>query len=162
MKGENRDVKAGGVNVYLDTSALNRIFDDQSQPRIFLEATAMLLLFSLIEKRIISIVSSEVLIYDNLQNPYAERQLFVALVLHKARVIQRLDDKLAKRAQEIEGLGIKGVDALHLACAERLNTGYFVTCDDRIIRKYTGKVIAINPVELTMTMLKQDEDNADN
>ncbi len=51
------------MNIYLDTSALNRIFDDQSQPRIFLEASAMLLVFGLIEKRIISIVSSEVLIY---------------------------------------------------------------------------------------------------
>ena len=149
------------MNVYLDTSALNRIFDDQSQPRIFLEATAMLLVFSLIEKQIILIVSSDVLIYENSQNPYAERQLFVTSVLHKARVIQTLNDRLAKRAQEIEALGIKGLDALHLACAEKLKAGYFVTCDDRIIRKYTGKVIAINPVELTMTMLKQEADNAD-
>ncbi len=89
MKGE-------GMNVYLDTSALNRIFDDQSQPRIFLEAS-----------------------------------------------------------------GIKGLDALHLACAERLKADYFVTCDGRIIRKYTGTVIVVNPVELTMTMLKQEADNAD-
>jgi len=55
--------------VYLDTSALNRIFDDQAQPRIFLEASSMLLVFGLIEKRIISIVSSEVLVYENSRNP---------------------------------------------------------------------------------------------
>ena len=60
------------MNIYLDTSALNRIFDDQSQPRIFLEASAMLLVFGLIEKRIISIVSSDVLVYENSRNPYAE------------------------------------------------------------------------------------------
>jgi hypothetical protein len=48
------------VNIYIDTSALNRIFDDQSQPRIYLESSAMLLVFGLIEKRIISIVSSDV------------------------------------------------------------------------------------------------------
>ena len=58
-------------------------------------------------------------------------------------------------------LGIKGLDALHLACAERLKAGYFVTCDDRIIRKYTGKVVVVNPVELTMTILQQEADNAD-
>jgi predicted nucleic acid-binding protein len=149
------------MNIYLDTSALNRIFDDQSQPRIFLEASAMLLVFGLIEKRIISIVSSEVLIYENSQNPYVERQMFVTSVLQKARVIQTLNDSLAKRAVEIEALGVKGLDALHLACAERLKAGYFVTCDDRIIRKYTGIVIAVNPVELTMTMLKQEAGNAD-
>lgn len=154
-------MKSEGVNIYLDTSALNRIFDDQSHPRIFLEASAMLLVFGLIEKRIISIVSSEVLVYENSRNPYAERQIFVTSVLQKARVIQKLNDRLAKRAREIEALGIKGLDALHLACAERLRAGYFVTCDDRIIRKYTGKVVAINPVELTMYMLQQEADNAD-
>ena len=149
------------MNIYLDTSALNRIFDDQSQPRIFLEASAMLLVFGLIEKRIISIVSSEVLIYENSRNPYVEKKLFVTSVLQKARVIQTLNDDLAKRAAEIEELGVKGLDALHLACAERLKAAYFVTCDDRIIRKYTGMVNAINPVELTMAMLKKEEDNAD-
>ena len=37
------------MKIYLDTSALNRIFDDQSQPRVYLEATAMLIVFVLIE-----------------------------------------------------------------------------------------------------------------
>ena len=148
------------VNIYLDTSALNRIFDDQSQPRIFLEASAMLLVFGLIEKRIISIVSSDVLVYENSRNPYAERQIFVTSVLRKARLIQTLNDNLAKRAQAIEVLGIKGVDALHLACAERLKSDYFVTCDDRMIRKYTGTIVVVNPVELTMHVLQQEVDNA--
>jgi len=149
------------VNIYLDTSALNRVFDDQSQPRIFLEASAMLLVLGLIEKQIISIVSSEVLVYENARNPYAERQIFVTSVLQKARAIQTLNDRLAKRAQEIEAMGIKGLDALHLACAEQLKADYFVTCDDRIIRKYTGVVAAINPVELIMCILQQETDNAD-
>jgi len=149
------------VNIYLDTSALNRIFDDQSQPRIFLESSAMLLVFGLIEKRIISIVSSDVLVYENSRNPYAERQIFVTSVLRKAREIQTLNDRLARRAQEIEALGIKGIDALHLACAERLKADYFVTCDDRMIRNYTGTVVVVNPVELTMHVLQQEADNAD-
>ena len=149
------------MNIYLDTSALNRIFDDQSQPRIFLEASAMLLVFGLIEKRIISIVSSDVLVYENSRNPYAERQIFVTSVLRKARLIQTLNDNLAKRAQAIEVLGIKGLDALHLACAERLKVDYFVTCDDRMIKKYTGTIIVVNPVELTMHVLQQEADNAD-
>jgi len=121
----------------------------------------MLLVLGLIEKQIISIVSSEVLVYENARNPYAERQIFVTSVLQKARAIQTLNDRLAKRAQEIEAMGIKGLDALHLACAEQLKADYFVTCDDRIIRKYTGVVAAINPVELIMCILQQETDNAD-
>ena len=121
----------------------------------------MLLLFGLIEKRIISIVSSDVLVYENSRNPYAERQMFVTSVLRKARLIQTLNNSLAKRAQEIEVLGIKGLDALHLACAERLKVDYFVTCDDRMIQKYTGTIVVVNPVELTMHVLQQEADNAD-
>ena len=121
----------------------------------------MLLVFGLIEKRIISIVSSDVLVHENSRNPYSERQIFVTSVLRKARVIQTLNDSLAKRAQEIEMMGIKGLDALHLACAERLKVDYFVTCDDRMIRKYTGTIIVVNPVELTMQVLQQETDNAD-
>jgi len=142
--------KGGYMIIYLDTSALNRIFDDQTQPRIFLEASSMLLVFGLIEKKIISLVSSEVLVYENSRNPYAERRIFVASVLQKARVIQTLSDTLTTRALEIEAQGIKGLDALHLACAEKLKTRYFVTCDDRILRKYAGSVAAINPVEFTL------------
>lgn len=149
------------INVYLDTSALNRVFDDQSQPRIFMEATSMLLVFGLIEKRIITVVSSEVLLYENSRNPYPERQLFVTAVLQKARVIQTLDDRLADRAQELEQQGIKGLDALHLACAEKLKSGYFVTCDDRILRRYSGAIAVLNPVEFTMRMVHKEADNAD-
>ena len=36
------------MKIYLDTSALNRIFDDQSQPRVYLEATAMLIVLCLL------------------------------------------------------------------------------------------------------------------
>ena len=145
------------MNVYLDTSALNRIFDDQTQPRIFLESSAMLLIFGLIEKNIISIVTSDVLDYENCQNPYSERQAFVNAILKKAHVNQTLNDNVFKRAQNIENLGVKGIDALHLACAEKLKVDYFVTCDDRIIKKYTGKIDVINPVALTLKLLQEEK-----
>jgi len=70
-------------------------------------------------------------------------------------------ESVNRNMKDAETLGVKGLDALHLACAERLQVGYFVTCDDKNIRKYTGKVIAINPVGLTMYMLQQEVDNAD-
>ena len=143
--------------VYLDTSALNRVFDDQGQPRIYMEASSMLLVFGLIEKRIITIASSDALLYENGRNPYQERRLFVAEVLRKARIHKTLDDVVNVRARAIEGMGIKGLDALHLACAEQLNASYFVTCDDRIIRKYRGEVSVLNPVEFTMRMFRDEE-----
>jgi hypothetical protein len=65
------------MNVYLDSSALNRVFDDQSQPRIYLEASAMIMILAMIEEGLLRLVSSEVRIYENEANLFAERRSFV-------------------------------------------------------------------------------------
>jgi hypothetical protein len=44
------NLKAREMKVYLDTSSLNRVFDDQSQPRIYLEASAMIMILAMLEE----------------------------------------------------------------------------------------------------------------
>jgi len=52
----------------------------------------------------------------------------------------------------LEGQGLEPVDALHLACAEEAKAEYFITCDDRIIKKYRGETLkAMNPVSFVMS-----------
>lgn len=143
--------------IYLDSSSLNRIFDDQTQARIYLEASSMLLIFALIEERSVDIVSSSVLLYENSLNPYDDRRVFVHSVLTKAKVFQIINGKILKRAQEIESEGIRGLDSLHLACAEASETGFFITCDDKICKRYNGKIEIKNPVEFIITILKEDK-----
>jgi len=145
------------MKIYLDSSALNRIFDDQTQARIYLEASSMLLIFALIEERSVDIVSSDALLYENSLNPYDDRRVFVHTVLKKAKVFQIISDKIVKRAQEIESEGIRGYDSLHLACAEASEIDFFITCDDKIIKRYNGKIEIKNPVEFTMNILKEDK-----
>ena len=120
------------MKIYLDTSVLNRIFDDQAQARIYLEASATLLIFMLIEKQIVDLASSDVLRFENAQNPYDERKIFVRSVLEKSKMSTPIDEKTLARAEEMEQFGIKGMDALHLACAEQLKIDVFITCDDKI------------------------------
>jgi len=138
------------MKIYLDTSVLNRIFDDQTQVRIYFEATASLLIFMLIEKGYLELASSEILIYENENNPYEERKIFINSLIREAKLFQELDEEILKRAQEIEKLSIKGLDALQLACAERLNVDYFLTCEDKIIKKYKGVVSVKNPIEFLL------------
>jgi predicted nucleic acid-binding protein len=135
------------MKVYLDTSSLNRVFDDQSQPRIYLEASAMIMIFAMLEEDLLRLVSSEVLVYENEANPFAERRSFVTAILKKAEEIQKIDEQVLGRAQQTEkSSGIKGIDALHLACAERLKA-VFLTCDDKILGRYSGKLRVMNPVD---------------
>ena len=147
------------MKIYLDTSVLNRIFDNQSQVRMYLEATAVLLIFMLIDKGYLELVSSEVLIYENENNPYEERKLFVNSLIRKAKLFQELDEEILERAKEMETLGIKGLDALHIACAERLKVDYFLTCDDKIIKKYKGVILVKNPVEFLLNILKEEDES---
>ena len=54
---------------------------------------------------------------------------------------------MLSRAQQIEkSSAIIGIDALHLACAEKFNA-VFLTCDDKILKRYSGKLRVMNPVD---------------
>ena len=45
------------------------------------------------------------------------------------------------------------MDALHGACAEQAGVGYFLTCDDRVIRKYKGEMKVINPIGFVLRVI---------
>ena len=136
------------MKIYLDTSALNRIFDDQSQARIYLESVAMEVIFLLIENENMEIVSSDALVFETNNNPYSDRRAFIEKVLEKATLFQSLDDEILTRAEEMEvTMKIKGVDSLHLACAEVLKVDCFITCDDKLIKRYRGVLTIKNPTE---------------
>lgn len=52
-----------------------------------------------------------------------------------ASVFVTTDETLRERAREIAQRGIAPLDALHLASAERAGADWFLTCDDRMLRK---------------------------
>ena len=110
----------------------------------------MQLIFLLVENETIEIVSSDALVFETERNPYSDRRTFVELVLQQAKHFQLITEEVLARSQQIEtSARIKGVDALHIACAEAIEADYFITCDDRIIKKYSGSLTVKNPVEFT-------------
>ena len=140
------------MRIYLDASALNRPFDDQRLSRNRLEAAAVLAVFEEIDLGEIKLVSSSVLVYENLMSPLVDRREYIATYLTLATTFVTTDTALLKRATEIGAQGIRPLDALHVASAERGGAEWFVTCDDRILRKARrGKVgarlIVGTPVE---------------
>ena len=61
------------MRLYLDTSVLNRPFDDQKQPRIWLETLAFSLVLSLIEAREAELISSPIHTLENSRSPLPVR-----------------------------------------------------------------------------------------
>lgn len=134
------------TRVYLDTSIYNRPFDDQTQPKIFLETQAIILILQMVEARLIELVSSSVLEYENSRNPFVVNQQSMERYLQIATLRVLVDENIRNRAEQLEPLGIKSIDALHVACAEASQSDYFITCDRRLINRCQNlSLIVINP-----------------
>ncbi|MGD1856617.1 MAG: PIN domain-containing protein [Leptolyngbyaceae cyanobacterium] len=118
----------------MDTSVLNRPFDDQTQPRIALETQALRTILQLVESGQVELVGSAVLDYENSRNSSQMRRQWVQQCLELAKRYQELDTAVTQRASELEDQGLKAVDALHVACSEAAQCDYFLTCDDRLMR----------------------------
>jgi len=139
------------THVYLDTSVYNRPFDDQSQPRIWLETLAVSIILQMLEEGAVELVSSAVVAYETSRNPDEMRRRWVQQIVEKASLIQRVNDDVKQRAQELERNGLKALDALHIAVAEAVQVNCFVTCDDRLIRRYRANskllIVVCTPTE---------------
>ena len=110
--------------IYLDSCVYNRPFDDQQQPRINLETQALLLILHMAEKKGVILISSFALKKENNNNPYMDRREMIADILLTAPECIEYDKHIGNRAKELEKLGIMGMDALHIACAEKANADF--------------------------------------
>ena len=140
------------MKIYLDSSALNRIFDDQTQPRIYWEASAMLLIFAFLEHAKLTLISSVALQFESGRNPYLERRLFVQEILGRATDFLPATSAVVQRAQQIERQGIKPLDALHLACAESAYADAFITCDDKLLKTGATRLAIKTPPQFVLDL----------
>jgi predicted nucleic acid-binding protein len=145
------------ARVYLDTSAYNRPFDDQTQPKIFLETQAVVIILQMVEAKAVETISSSVLEYENSRNPYPIKQETMNQYLQLAELRQEVDEAIRQRAKELEKNGSKGIDALHVACAEAAKSDYFITCDKRLINRCLGLTMrVINPIDFVLEISSDD------
>ena len=59
------------------------------------------------------------------------------------------DTRSDAEGEEIETLGVKPKDALHLASAEKAGCDWFLTTDKRLLKKVAvlGKMKIVNPIQ---------------
>jgi predicted nucleic acid-binding protein len=146
------------IKVYLDTSVYNRPFDDQTQPKIFLESQAVVIILQMVETGMVDLVSSSVLEYENSRNPYPLKQEAMNRYLQMAEAIQMVDEAIRQRSEELGHNGLKAVDALHVACAEMLRSDYFITCDRRLIKRCAELMLkVVNPVDFVLEVNGDDQ-----
>lgn len=146
------------MKIYLDLCAIQRPLDTSNQIRIVLESEAILGIITFCDLGLVELLSSEALLYEGEQSTLPVRKEHTLSVLAKAKNILVVTEKEKSRATEIMQVGIKPLDALHIALAESGNADYFCTCDDKLLRNAKKlknlAVKVINPVDLVQEIEK--------
>ena len=152
------------MKIYLDVCCFNRPFDDQIQERIHLESEAVLCILERCHIGKWQLVGSEVVDFEVFNIPDNERrQKVLSLVsLAKSRVV--VDAEIEKQALVLEKAGLKSLDALHLACAEKAKADILLTTDDKFLQitlknKTLVKIRVDNPLSWLMEVARNEYPN---
>ena len=143
----------------MDVCCLNRPFDDQSQDRIRIESEAVLVILNKCLNDWI-LVGSEAIDYEIFKIPDDERKKGVKVLATISKDKVTVDESILRRASEFENIGLKAIDALHLACAEK-SVEVMLTTDDEIVKKVKAnnnivKVRVENPVRWLMEVTENE------
>lgn len=142
------------MRIYLDNCCFNRPYDDQSQLGIRLESDAKLYIQDRIRNGDIELVWSYVLEYENSLNPYNERRLEIALWRPLARKNVAESQELLNLMRRCVELGLKPLDALHIASAVVSECEYFITVDKGILKKreLICDILIVSPIDFIQIM----------
>jgi predicted nucleic acid-binding protein len=120
------------MRIYPDVCCLCRPFDNHNDTRIRLESEAVL---AIIRRCSLDwdLITGTAVLYEisSINDPV--KKSHVIQLTGRAREIIRVDANLLLRADMIEKTGIMGMDAIHLACAEKAGA-VFLTTDDEVNR----------------------------
>ncbi len=123
------------MKVYRDNCCFNRPFDDQSQLRIKLESEAKLRIQDEIRAGRLQLIWSYILELENDNNPYDERKMQINEWKKHAIIDIQETPEIIDVANSFIHHRVRKVDALHIACAINSKCDYFLTTDDKVLKK---------------------------
>jgi predicted nucleic acid-binding protein len=122
------------MRIYLDCCSIQRPFDDQTQPRIKVEAEAVLAILGSVQAGELSLLDSEALQYEIGRIPDDGRRGEVTAILAVANEYIEITEEVEAFSKVLEVRGLRAIDAIHLAIASVAGADYFSTCDDKLLR----------------------------
>jgi len=136
------------MRVYLDNCTWNRSFDDPTHLRIRIWSEATLYIQEQIQAGQLELVGSFILDFENDQNPFVERQRAIKKWRNVATIDIDETATLLETAKRLAKQGLATKDALHVASAIEGQAEYFLTTDDKILRKLSNlnEIKVIDPV----------------
>ena len=148
-------------SLYLDMNIYNRPFDDQSEIRIRVETLSVFSILQRIRNREFELLWSFILDYENSMNPSEDIRTKIEMISTMANKTIFADNTILQKAKKIENRGVKARDALHVASAIYGDADFFITCDDRLIKKTKGMKLDLrimNPIEFEREIEVKEND----
>lgn len=133
--------------IYLDCCCFGRLFDDQRQERIRLEAEAVTSILSRVEAGEFRLLGSDVLIAEFVKDPNELRRETGFALDRLAEYVVPADEHLRSLIRELSPVGLRLMDTAHLASAILGNAEIFLTVDDQLLRK-AGHRSIVNRVQV--------------
>ena len=123
--------------IYLDSCCVSRPYDNQTQNRIKSETTAIMQIISRFWNGEWQSVTSTVLQFEINQISDLTKRSFVKGLFTSIpqTIFVSVSVSETLRGKQLEALGFKEYDALHIACAETGKADVFLTTDDAVIRR---------------------------
>jgi predicted nucleic acid-binding protein len=132
--------------IYMDVCCLNRPFDNQSQVRVHLESEAILQIIQFSKNGKLNWFNSDVIEFeiDNIENEDKKEKVLTLLELSTSKI--ELNDGIINKSKDIQKLGLRPLDALHVAVAIFIQVDVFLTTDDKLekIGKKNKSILGID------------------
>jgi predicted nucleic acid-binding protein len=104
----------------------------------------------------LKLISSDALLFEIGRIPDQDRKDDALAILEIAKEAVELTTKIESLARRFGALGLKPLDALHLAFASGSKVDYFCTCDDKFLKKAKSfdkiNTKVVSPTELVMEL----------
>lgn len=123
------------MRIYLDVCCLNRPLDDLSVGRNRLEAEAVLQIVRHVQSGKWELIGSEAVDAELSLTPSSERRSHTAALSRLRSSLVPAGPGERARAVALAGLGLRYMDALHVACAESGRCDVLLTTDDQLQAK---------------------------
>lgn len=135
------------MKIYLDVCCLCRPFDNQLIPRIRNESEAVIAILNRCP-RDWELVWSSAITYEVAKIVDHDRKRYVSTFAAKTTTNIPVDRAIKERASVLMNLGVKALDALHIASAERAGAKVLFTTDDALknIMSHHSDIISIRIV----------------
>ena len=149
------------MKIYLDNCCYNRLFDDRSNIKNYLEREAILIIMQKAYDGEEEIIGSDILDIEisKITNSVKRNDVEGVYRTLISKSIE-IDERIETRANEIMKISnIKAFDSLHLASAEA-EADILLTTDMKFLRnckKVLCKVVVKNPIEYVMEVFGYDD-----